>query len=101
MPKPKTVYLIGKVTGLKPKVAALKYKLAKAICQEHGYDPVSPIDHVDPKATWNQAMKVCIPLLLTCDYYALLDDPGITVGGHIERTIAEWVNIPRILITNL
>ncbi len=96
--KPERVYLIAKVTGLNPELVAEKYAKAKALFFGLGYEPVAPTDHCTPDTEWHEAMKICIPLLCSCDFYALLDDPSTTVGGMIENTIAGWVRIPQLVI---
>ena len=97
----KRVYIIAKITGQNQLEVALKYQNAKFLLQSFGYEPVSPIDHVPADADWHAAMRICIPLLLGCDSYIVVDALHTTPGGMIEDTIAGWVGIPRIYLSKL
>ena len=99
--KVKRVYIIAKITGLPVPEVVIKYAEAKARLQSYGYSPISPIDYVPVNTDWHAAMRICIPLLLKCDAYILIDEPHTTPGGLIEDTIAGWVGIPRLYLSKL
>lgn len=92
------IYLVAKVTGLPIEEVRRKYAEFKKIAEDFGYEVVVPTEHVNPTAGWHEAMKICIPLLISCDCYALLDEPYCTTGGLIETTIAGWLNIRQVRI---
>ena len=91
-----TVYLVAKVTGLPEKLVKKKYEMAKAVLKNHGYVPISPLDHVPTYSSWHRAMRICIPLMLSCDAYTLVDEAHTTPGGLFEDTIGGWVNMPKL-----
>jgi len=95
------VYIIAKVTGLAEFEVRNKYENAKVLVQSFGYEPVSPIDFVPATSDWHAAMRICIPLLLSCDAYTIIDPVHLTPGGLIEDTIAKWVNLPMIHFSKL
>lgn len=97
----KRVYIIAKITGLPEHEVKLKYDNAKLLLESFGYVPVSPIDHVPIVSDWHTAMRICIPLMLTCDAYTCLDDTHTTAGGMIEDTIGQWVKMPRLYFSKL
>lgn len=94
--KNRKVYIIGKVTGLPRLDALTKFAKAKDLIKRMGDIAISPMDFVPVDTSWNAAMKICIPLLLGCDFIYCIDDARTTVGGHIEKTIAGWVGIGEI-----
>lgn len=92
------IYLVAKVTGLPPREVRAKYATFKKILEDHGYEGVAPTDHVNPNSDWHSAMKVCIPLLISCDYYMIIGETHTSAGATIEVTIAEWLQIPRAIM---
>lgn len=90
------VYIVAKVTGLSIDLVRLKYERAKELVRGFGYEPVSPIDFIPPNTDWHTAMRHCIPLMLSCDAYTVIDPVHTTPGGLIEDTIGQWVNLPRL-----
>lgn len=97
----KRVYIIAKVTGLPISEVMEKYEKAKSIIRESGHYPVSPVDHVPQGSDWVTAMRICIPLMLSCDYITAIDDVNTTAGGLVEYTIAGWLKIPRLYFSSL
>ena len=97
----KRVYIIAKVTGLSQLEVSMNYQNAKVLVQSFGYEPVSPVDYVPLNTDWHSAMRICIPLLLNCDAYIVVDALHTTPGGLIEDTIAGWVGLPRIYLSKL
>lgn len=95
------VYIVAKVTGLPEAVIYSKYERAKQLVRDHGYVPVSPVDFVPPNTDWHMAMRICIPLMLQCGAYIVIDPVHTTPGGLIEDTIGRWVNLPRLHFSNL
>ena len=97
-PRKTRIYLVAKVTGLPPREVRSKYAAYKKILEESGYEAVIPTEHVHPDSRWHAAMKVCIPLLISCDYYMTIGEPHTSTGATIEVTIAEWLQIPRAIM---
>lgn len=95
------VYIVAKVTGLSDEIVALKYERAKQLVRSFGYEPVSPIDYIPANTPWHTAMRICIPLMLSCDAYTVIDDLHTTTGGLIEDTIAYWTNFPRLQFSKI
>jgi len=89
------VYIVGKVTGVPAQDLVRKFDKAKEVIRAYGDEPVSPIDNVDADSSWSEAMKICIPLLISCDAYYCIDKPHTTAGGMIEVTIAGWLGIEK------
>lgn len=93
----KKVYLAAKISGLRKEEVAYKYEEAKKIVSSHGYEPVSPWDiKFDHPPTWHEAMRKCIPLMLSCDFYTTIDNHLTSVGVFVEDTIAIWTKFPKI-----
>jgi hypothetical protein len=60
----RTVYLIGKVTGLPRWWVKLKFGFWQNLLWWGGYDVINPIDRVPKYATYDQAMDMCLNVLL-------------------------------------
>lgn len=90
------VYIVAKITGLPEEEVIAKYAAAKSVVEAHGYEAVLPIDHVPVSSDWHAAMRICIPLMLSCDAYTCIDKVHTTAGGMIEDTIGQWMQIPRL-----
>lgn len=99
--KANRVYIVAKVTGLSVDLVRIKYERAKELVRQYGYEPVSPIDYITPDVDWHRAMRICIPLMLSCDAYTVIDPVHLTPGGLIEDTIGQWVNLPRLHFSKL
>lgn len=91
------VYMVAKITGLPKLEVEYKYEEAKKILEIHGYEPVSPYDiEFEKQPTWHEAMRKCIPLMITCEAYTCIDEPHTTPGGLVEDTIANWIRLPKL-----
>lgn len=95
------VYIVAKISGLSEALVKLKYGRAKELVRAHGYEPVSPIDFIPVDTDWHAAMRICIPLMLQCGAYTVIDPVHTTPGGLIEDTIGQWVNLPRLYFSKL
>ena len=95
------VYIVAKISGLPEAVVKAKYDRAKEVVRSHGYEPVSPIDYISPTTDWHTAMRICIPLMLQCGAYTIVDPVHTTPGGLIEDTIGQWVNLPKLYFSKL
>ena len=95
------VYIVAKITGLSDEIVAIKYERAKLLVKSFGYEPVAPIDFIPPDTPWHIAMKHCIPLMLSCDAYTVIDEVHTSTGGMIEDTIAHWVRLPKLHFSKL
>lgn len=63
-----------------------------------GYEPVNPasIDFGPDEtenATWEDYMRVCLPMLATCDYIFLLSGWEKSRGARLEKQIADALGI--------
>ena len=90
------IYIIGKVTGVDQQNLSLKFEVASQRLRIGGYEPVCPLDYVAANLSWHEAMRICIPLLISCQGYITIDPPHTTPGGLVEETIARWLQMPKI-----
>lgn len=81
------IYVAGPVTG-KEQLNLPAFEDAAAMLRESGYEAVIPHDHVPPDAEWHDAMRICIPLMLTCDGVALIDEWSRSEGARLEVFVA-------------
>lgn len=82
------VYIVGAVTGIDPEAVRAKFKAAEERLKGMGFVPVNPINHVEEGTPWVDAMKICIPLLLSCDAVFKLPDYQYSKGSWLELIIA-------------
>lgn len=88
------IYIAGKVTGEDPAQCAAKFKAAADELRAAGFEPVNPIELVNnPKASWCDAMKICIKALMDCTGVYLLPCHVKSVGALKERKLATDVGI--------
>ncbi|MCX7100086.1 MAG: DUF4406 domain-containing protein [Methylobacter sp.] len=97
----KRVYLIAKVSGLPESEVTAKYEKARKLVESYGYEAVIPTDIIPPNTNWHYAMRQLIPIMLQCDAYTLIDEPCTTAGGLVEDTIANWVQLPKLMFSKL
>lgn len=89
------IYIAGKVTGLPIDEVTAKFKAAQNEIEAKGFIAVNPIELVnDWKATWYQAMRICIKELMNCDDVYLLPDYSNSPGAQIELSLADSLKIP-------
>ncbi|MPL87606.1 hypothetical protein SDC9_33607 [bioreactor metagenome] len=85
---PLKVYIVGAVTGLDPEEVRAKFMSAEERLKRMGFVPVNPVNHVEEGTGWVEAMKICIPLLVSCDAVFKLPDYEYSKGSLLELTIA-------------
>lgn len=95
MSKKPTVYLSGKISGLKEPVAQAKFEKAERMFIDFGYDVVNPmkLDH-DHDRTWCEYMKRDIKALCDCTMICMLPNWEESRGAVVEHTIAQMIGIP-------
>lgn len=93
------VYVIAKISGLDYNQVKANYEAARETLLFYGFEAVIPTDHIPATATWHEAMRQAIPLLLGCDFYTNIDPTHTTAGGMIEETIAIWTGVPKLNLT--
>ena len=84
------VYIAGRISGLNYDEVKNKFLRAEALCRAENWNPVNPTKHVNQKASNEDAMKVCIPLLMDCQAILLLKDYMYSEGAQIEAQIARY-----------
>ena len=88
------VYIAGKVTGLPWQEVEDKFRSAAGIVRHHGAVAIVPIHYCKLEWSWHQCMRVCLPLLLSCDRIMLLPDWKQSRGAKIEFLVALAAGIP-------
>ena len=87
------VYIAGKVSNMKRFEALYHFNQAETDLKAAGYKVVNPMKLVDPAASWEAAMKICITALLTnCDKICLLDNWRQSKGAVMEHALAKALN---------
>lgn len=88
------IYIAGKVTGLDPEQTKLKFSLASIELTQKGFEVANPISIVkNSQANWNEAMKLCIAELVTCDAVLLLPCHINSKGAIIEKKLCDDLEI--------
>ena len=94
----KKIYIAGKVTDLPYEQVVKKFKDAADDLSELGYNVFNPVQLIDKDATWHDAMRKALRLLLLCDEIALLPDWKESNGARIEYFNSQMLNMPILLI---
>jgi hypothetical protein len=90
----KTIYIAGKVTGLKPEVVAVKFAAAQEMWEDIGFKVVNPITLINnPNEPWNSAMEKCLTALGTCDAIYMLPCSVDSPGAKLELQRAIELNL--------
>lgn len=82
------IYISGKITDEDYAVAYLKFKTYETKLTKLGHDVVNPLNHIDHRATWVDAMKKAIMLMMDCDTIFQLPDWTQSPGAKIEFELA-------------
>ena len=95
----KRVYIAGRITGVP--LFKLCFSVAAFTLVFRGYEPVNPasIDFGPDEtknATWEDYMRVCLPMLATCDYIYLLPGWEDSRGARLEKQIADALGIKEV-----
>ncbi len=95
----KRVYIAGGITGVP--LFRLRFSIAALTLIFRGYEPVTPAsidfgpDETE-KATWEDYMRVCLPMLASCDYIYLLPGWEDSRGAVLEKQIADALGIKEV-----
>ena len=87
------VYIAGKVTGESYDECFAKFVEAEKNLQQNGLQVINPMRMVPENASWEQAMKLCLKSLLTCDIVYLLPDWCESDGAVFEVMVAKRLGI--------
>lgn len=93
----KRVYIAGGITGVP--LFRLRFSIAALTLIFRGYEPVNPasIDFgPEVEASWEDYMRVCLPMLATCDYIYLLPGGEDSRGAVLEKQIADALGIKEV-----
>nr|DAF98969.1 MAG TPA: deoxyribosyltransferase [Siphoviridae sp. ctEP635] len=95
----KRVYIAGRITGVP--LFKLSFSIAAFTLVFRGYEPVNhaSIDFgpdETEKATWEDYMRACLPMLATCDYIYLLPGWEDSRGARLEKQIADALGIKEV-----
>lgn len=86
------IYIAGKYTGLGHEAAEAKFNRSEEQLLAAGASPhevVNPIKHVPRGTPWNEAMKICMPLIPACTAIFFQADYRTSPGSLIEMQIAK------------
>lgn len=90
------VYIIGKVTGLLYDEVCTAFNERQLQLEERGHEVVNPVKIVPEECGWEEAMRICIAQLVTCDAVSLLDNAVFSRGGTLEMLIAGELRLQRL-----
>ena len=90
------VYIIGKVTGLLYDEVCRAFNERQQQLEEQGHEVVNPVAIVPEETTWEDAMRICIAQLVTCDAVSLLPNAVFSRGGTLELMIAGELRLARV-----
>lgn len=91
----KFVFLSGPVTGLERDDACQRFLDAEMTCISLGARyAFNPLRNVSPRATHEEAMRVCLGELTANDLLISLPGWEWSVGARLERAVAEAIGIP-------
>lgn len=91
----KAVYIAGKVTGEPISQCTMKFGAAQKKWEQKGYEVMNPLALVnDFKATWTNAMRICIVALAQASEAYFLSDWQESRGARLEHEIAKALGIP-------
>jgi len=105
------VYIAGKIKDLPQAETATKFKVAALKVLAKGHKAIDPFSFIknhnehlrlsggmalsdnDPNQR-KEILKICIGLLMDCDYIYLLHDWQDSEGATFEKQVADFFNIP-------
>lgn len=105
------VYIAGKIKDLPQAETETKFRIAALKILANGHNPIDPFSFVknhnehlqlsggvalsdnDPNQR-KEILKMCISLLMGCDYIYLLHDWQNSEGATFEKQVADFFNIP-------
>jgi len=92
-PRKPRVFISGKVTDLPRKEVVKKFKTAQLTLEKAGAEVVNPVNLIDKNTSWQDAMRICIIHLCTCDAIYMLEDWKESKGSIIENKVAKLMGI--------
>jgi Fe2+ transport system protein FeoA len=99
--KKERVYITGKVGDLSDdnyhESVYQKFERREKRLQSMGFVVGNPVKLVPRDLSWNEAMKLCISAMLTCDKINPLPDTWYSRGGMIEFNLSQTLNMPVII----
>lgn len=100
----RTIYIAGKVTGLRHDVAARSFLVYEEILREKAGRNVSiynPIKQIAKGTPWKEAMRRCIMNLVHCDEIHVLPGWRTSQGARLEVMIAKELGIKVVFVKSL
>ena len=86
------VYIAGPMTGT-PDLNRDAFDYAAACVRLANMEPVNPHELHPSDVTWQQAMRVDIAALMSCDFLYLLEGWEQSQGARLEHFIATTVGV--------
>ena len=95
----KRVYIAGPISG--SEFFRIHFSCVALSLIFRGFEPVNPaaIDFgpdESKNASWEDYMRVCLPMLATCDYIFLLSGWEKSRGARLEKQIADALGIKEV-----
>lgn len=89
------IYITGKVTGEKIAECTMKFGEAQKKLEDLGHEAINPLAVVNNwKATWQEAMRLCIKALMDADAILVLPCAEYSQGAASELRLAADLGIP-------
>lgn len=89
----KTIYLAGKVSGLVPEVATMKFNAVANRLRQENHRVFDPCEIIPAGTEWVTAMKVLIPYVCSSDVIYLQPDWRTSKGARAELDVAVVINL--------
>ena len=86
--KIKDVYLAGKVTGVNYESALREFDIYELLLKNDKYNVTNPMHHISKHASWEEAMKVSMELLKSCNAICLIPNWKTSKGAKQELMYA-------------
>ena len=74
-----------------------KFARREKALQTEGYETINPMRIVTRGKDWNEAMRICITIMLECDCVSPLPDTWYSVGGMIEFELSQRLKMPIVM----
>jgi hypothetical protein len=95
------IYIIGAATGFEPEAVQVEFKAAEERLKGMGFVVVNPINYLNGASDWVDSMKICIPLMLSCEAFYRLENYAYSKRSLLELATArnheliEFVDSPK------
>lgn len=93
------IYLSGAISGREVADYTMQFETAERFYKGGGFDVVNPVKigeailKENPKADWNDFMKVDLEALKTCTHIVLLEGWENSKGANVEKKEAERLEL--------